>query len=141
MYYGIKKKKLIEYRAPYLTCTITGLVKGKFHGGMLKGQTWVNNSLEEEEEEKGTQKEQIIKYLPVLSGEPFATLLELPSPDIRSASPNSAGPASSLAALLRSSNLRLSLNPRCNVGAFSAVTWCQWPTAKVKVEAGMGIVT
>lgn len=105
---------------------------------MLKGQTWVNNSLEEEEEEKGTQKEQIIKYLPVLSGEPFATLLELPSPDIRSASPNSAGPASSLAALLRAA---LSLNPRSNVGAFSAVTWCQWPTAKVKVEAGMGIVT
>lgn len=113
-----------------------GMAKGKFHHGMLKGQTWVNNSLERRTSYK---KKNNIKYLPVLSGESCTTsLVELPSPDIRSVSVQSPSPATSLAVLPQSV---LSLTPASNAGGISAVTWCQWPTAKVKVEAGMGMVT
>lgn len=89
------------------------------------------------QEEKNTGK--IIKYLPVWTEEAFTTSPEqLPSPDTGSASVHAAHPAPGLAVLLQSV---LSLTPLSTAGGISAVTWHQWPTAKVKVEAGMGIVT
>ena len=104
---------------------------------MLKGQTCIHIA----DWERGgiTGRKEHIIYLPVWYGEPFTGLLEeLPSPDTSPASVQSPDTSPGLAVLPQSV---LFLTSPSNAGGISAVTWHQWPTAKVKVEAGMGIVT
>lgn len=73
----------------------------------------------------------LIKYLLFCNGEP----VEHPCPDTSSASVQCLGPALSLAVSPQSAP-----SPTPSAGV-SAVTCCQCPTAKVKVEAGIGMVT
>lgn len=89
------------------------------------------------EEKKSTGK--FIKYLLFCTGESMTTLpVEHPSPDASSASVQCVGPAPGLAVLPQSAR---SPTPSPNSGGISVVTCCQCPTAKVKVEAGIGMVT
>lgn len=81
----------------------------------------------------------LIKYLPSCNGEPVTILaVEHPSPDTGPASVQCLGPARSVAVLPQSAP---SPTPSPDSGGISAVTCCQCPTAKVNVEAGIGMVT
>lgn len=88
------------------------------------------------EEKKSIGK--LIKYLLLYSAEPVPLPEEHPSPDTSPAWVQCVGPAPSLAVSPRSA---CSPTPSPDCGGISAVTCCQCPTAKVKVEAGIGMVT
>ena len=96
---------------------------------------WRGGSLTRRTEEANTGK--IIKYLPVWRVEHFITsLVELPASAAGPATVSDPGPA-----LAVSPHSILPLGQLSMAVVNSAVAWRQWPTAKVKVEAGMGIVT